>query len=468
MDKKTTTSLLLIEDSIALARVYQEYLVDMGLEMRHVTEGEAGLRQISANMPGIVLLDLNLPDINGIEVLERLAELEQKPVVIVITAHGSVDMAVEAMRLGAFDFLQKPFDAERLRVTVRNALDKHKLSSIVESYRQNFSRESFHGFIGSSMPMQAVYRIIESAASSRATIFITGQSGTGKEVCAEAIHQQGDRKNAPFIALNCAAIPRDLMESEIFGHLKGAFTGADRERKGAASLADGGTLFLDEIGEMDLDLQSKLLRFIQTGSFQKVGSGKTEHVDVRFICATNRDPLEMVREGRFREDLYYRLHVIPIHLPPLSEREDDVLLIADYFLHKYSAEEIKNFTGIDDDTRANFLQYSWPGNVRELQNVIRNIVVLNNGDLVTNDMLPQTFGVVMAVSEPSGAIKSEPVTIVHQADISGDIRPLWIVEKEVIENAIARCDGNVPRAAAMLEISPSTIYRKRQAWDAKQ
>ena len=468
MDNENLTSLLLIEDSIALARVYQEYLAEVGLEVRHVTEGKAGLRQINANMPGIILLDLNLPDINGLEVLEYLKNVEHRPVVIVITAHGSVDMAVEAMRLGAFDFLQKPFDAERLRVTVRNALEKHKLSSIVESYRQNFSRESFHGFIGSSMPMQAVYRIIESAASSRATVFITGQSGTGKEVCAEAIHQEGDRSDAPFIALNCAAIPKDLMESEIFGHVKGAFTGADKERKGAASLADGGTLFLDEIGEMDLELQSKLLRFIQTGSFQKVGSSKTENVDIRFICATNRDPLEMVREGRFREDLYYRLHVIPIHLPALAERENDVLNIADHFLHEYSAEENKDFNGFDDDTRNLFIQYSWPGNVRELQNVIRNIVVLHNGEWVTREMLPQTFGVMNTITEPVQVLQNNPSTKAHQADTREAIRPLWVVEKEVIENAIDNCDGNVPRAAAMLEISPSTIYRKRQAWGEKQ
>ena len=460
-----TAGLLLIEDSIALARVYQEYLGELGLEVRHVTEGRAGLRQIDADMPGIVLLDLNLPDINGLEVLESLNTSERRPIVIVITAHGSVDMAVEAMRLGAFDFLQKPFDAERLRVTVRNALEKHNLASIVETYRQNFSRDTFHSFLGSSMPMQAVYRIIESAASSRATVFITGQSGTGKEVCAEAIHQEGDRSNAPFIPLNCAAIPRDLMESEIFGHVKGAFTGADKERNGAASLADGGTLFLDEIGEMDIDLQSKLLRFIQTGSFQKVGSSKTETVDVRFVCATNRDPLEMVREGRFREDLYYRLHVIPIHLPSLHERDEDVLQIAEHFLHEYSDEENKNFSGFDDYVRNLFLQYLWPGNVRELQNVIRNTVVLNNGDQVTKDMLPLTLGQQVTESTPPEtpvpAVYTE--TLISQSTES--IRPLWIIEKETIEKAIDKCGGNVPRAAAMLEISPSTIYRKRQTWE---
>ena len=339
--------LLLIEDSIALARVYQEYLKGIGLDILHAADGKSGLQYIDEQEPDVILLDLNLPDINGLEILEKLYQTAQTTIVIVITAHGSVDMAVEAMRLGAFDFLQKPFDAERLRVTVRNALEKQNLSNLVKTYQKNFERDRFHGFIGSSLSMQAVYRIIESAASSRATVFITGESGTGKEVCAEAIHQEGDRRAAPFIALNCAAIPRDLIESEIFGHVKGAFTGASAERHGAATQADGGTLFLDEIGEMDIDLQSKLLRFVQTGSFQKVGGSKVEKVDVRFVCATNRDPLEMVSKGRFREDLFYRLHVIPIHLPALRERGEDVLLIAEYFLQKFSQEENKDFINFD-------------------------------------------------------------------------------------------------------------------------
>lgn len=381
-----------------------------------------------------------------------------------ITAHGSVDMAVEAMRLGAFDFLQKPFDAERLRVTVRNALEKQSLSNLVKTYQKNFDRDRFHGFIGSSLSMQAVYRIIESAASSRATVFITGESGTGKEVCAEAIHQEGDRRGAPFIALNCAAIPRDLIESEIFGHVKGAFTGASAERHGAATQADGGTLFLDEIGEMDIDLQSKLLRFVQTGSFQKVGGSKVEKVDVRFVCATNRDPLEMVSKGTFREDLFYRLHVIPIHLPALRERGGDVLLIAEYFLQKFSQEENKDFINFDSQVADIVGNYSWPGNVREVQNVIRNIVVLHQGELVNKEMLPSPINTYSSSSVPSINKPVKNIASVREHSESDSVQPLWMVEKEAIESAIKLCNGNIPRAAASLEVSPSTIYRKRQSW----
>jgi DNA-binding NtrC family response regulator len=458
---KIPTGLLLIEDSRALAKVYVEYLKDLPVDVVHVTEGQAGLERIVDDEPAIVLLDLNLPDMNGIELMKQLESLPQDPLVIVITAHGSVDMAVEAMRAGSFDFLQKPFDAERLRVTVRNALEKLNLSSLVRQYQESFSREGFHGFVGSSIPMQAVYRIIESAASSRASVFITGESGSGKEVCADAIHREGSRRKRPFIALNCAAIPRELMESEIFGHVKGAFTGAHGERKGAASLADGGTLFLDEIGEMDLALQSKLLRFVQTGTFQQVGGNTVEKVDVRFVCATNRDPLELVQDGVFREDLYYRLHVIPIHLPPLRDCGDDVMHIAEKYLADYALEENKRFSGFSVEAAERLLRYPWPGNVRQLQNAIRNIVVLNDGEQVTEEMLPN---LMHGVGQPH---RESPAAVpVASAAPAGDdpILPLWQVEKDAIEGAIARCDGNIPRAAAMLEISPSTIYRKRSGW----
>lgn len=456
--------LLLIEDSVALARVYQEYLKGIGLDVVHATEGKSGQQYIEQEQPDVVLLDLNLPDINGLDILEKLYQTGQPTIVIVITAHGSVDMAVEAMRLGAFDFLQKPFDAERLRVTVRNALEKQSLSNLVKTYQKNFERDKFHGFIGASLPMQAVYRIIESAASSRATVFVTGESGTGKEVCAEAIHQEGDRRGAPFIALNCAAIPRDLIESEIFGHVKGAFTGASAERYGAATQADGGTLFLDEIGEMDIDLQSKLLRFVQTGSFQKVGGSKVEKVDVRFICATNRDPLEMVSNGTFREDLFYRLHVIPVHLPPLRERAGDVLHIAEYFLQQFSQEENKDFMKFDSQVADIIESYPWPGNVREVQNVMRNIVVLHQGEIVEKEMLPSPINTYSSSNVPSLHSHVEHFARVEQHSDAGSMQPLWMVEKEAIESAIRLCNGNIPQAAAKLEVSPSTIYRKRQSW----
>ncbi|MGE6164880.1 sigma-54-dependent transcriptional regulator [Aeromonas rivipollensis] len=457
---------LLVEDTRSLAVVYEQYLVQDGYEVLLADCGQQALAQLLASPPPVVLLDLELPDMSGMAILQQITEQQLPCSVVVITAHGSVDVAVEAMRCGAFDFLTKPFDGKRLCATARNAFKHQQLSSLVAQYRENFERSSFAGFIGASMAMQAVYRIIESAAPSKATVFITGESGTGKEVCAEAIHQCSPRRDQPFIALNCAAIPHDLMESEIFGHVKGSFTGAQGDRKGAASLADGGTLFLDEICEMDLDLQSKLLRFIQTGTLQRVGSGKVETVDVRFVCATNRDPLVEVKAGRFREDLYYRLHVIPLSLPPLRERGEDILLLARDLLLRYAKEEHKRFKDFDADAVRVLLDYPWPGNVRELQNVVRNIVVLNDRELVSKEILPPPLngGRALVVPAPVPAeatheIQTEPMPIPLP------VRPLWLVEKEAIEQAIASCDGNIPKAAALLEISPSTIYRKKQGWE---
>ncbi|MEM0556789.1 MULTISPECIES: sigma-54-dependent transcriptional regulator [Aeromonas] len=455
---------LLVEDTRSLAVVYEQYLRQDGYEVVLADCGQQALEVLLTSPPPVVLLDLELPDMSGMEILQQITEQQLPCAVVVITAHGSVDVAVEAMRLGAFDFLTKPFDSKRLCATARNALKHQQLSSLVAHYRENFERQSFFGFIGASMAMQAVYRIIESAAPSKATVFITGESGTGKEVCAEAIHQCSPRREQPFIALNCAAIPHDLMESEIFGHVKGSFTGAQGDRKGAASLADGGTLFLDEICEMDLDLQSKLLRFIQTGTLQRVGSGKLETVDVRFICATNRDPLLEVKAGRFREDLYYRLHVIPLYLPPLRERGEDILLLARSLLQNYAKEENKRFRDFDAAAARVLLDYPWPGNVRELQNVVRNIVVLNDKELVSPDILPPPLNGVRALAVATTAAQ-QPAATAATPVVGGPIRPLWLVEKEVIEQAIASCDGNIPKAAALLEISPSTIYRKKQGWE---
>jgi two-component system repressor protein LuxO len=459
------TSILLVEDSASLAIVYQQYLSGESFDVRHVATGAEAVETLKAAAPDILLLDLRLPDMSGMDILRQLHDAGSTTSAIVITAHGSVDIAVDAMRFGVFDFLVKPFDAKRLLVTVRNCAEQRKLRAMVEVYHRNYDRDAYHGFLGRSLGMQTVYRIIDSAAPSKATVFITGESGTGKEVCAEAIHQQSPRRDRPFVALNCAAIPRELMESEIFGHTKGAFTGASAERRGAASEADGGTLFLDEICEMELDLQSKLLRFIQTGTFQRVGSGKVEKVDVRFICATNRDPLVEVEAGRFREDLFYRLHVIPVHLPPLRERDDDALLIARHLLAQFAREEGKDFVRYSGEAAAALGAYSWPGNVRELQNVVRNVVVLHNGAEVGVEMLPATLRARTPAKPerpPAQGPRQEPTP--SDTPPSRQVRPLWIVEKEAIEAAIEASDGNVPRAAALLEISASTIYRKLKTW----
>lgn len=449
--------LLMVEDTASVAALYRSYLTPLEIDINIVGTGREAIESIAHREPDLILLDLRLPDMTGMDVLHAVKQRSPDVPVIFMTAHGSIDTAVEAMRHGAQDFLIKPCEADRLRVTVNNAIRK---ASKLKNEADNPGNQNYQGFIGSSQTMLAVYRTIDSAASSKASIFITGESGTGKEVCAEAIHAASRRGDKPFIAINCAAIPKDLIESELFGHVKGAFTGAATDRQGAAELADGGTLFLDELCEMDLDLQTKLLRFIQTGTFQKVGSSKMKSVDVRFVCATNRDPWKEVQEGRFREDLYYRLYVIPLHLPPLRERGDDVIEIAYSLLGYMSKEEGKGFVRLAPEVVERFKQYEWPGNVRQLQNVLRNVVVLNEGREINLNMLPPPL------NQPSENIISVPK--VNTAPVSvHEIFPLWMTEKQAIEKAIEACDGNIPRAAGYLDVSPSTIYRKLQTWNEK-
>lgn len=449
-------NVLLVEDTASLAALYQAYLQDEPLSLTVVSNGQQALEHIRRQPPDILLLDLILPDMPGMEILKWLHREQPNVTTIVMTAHGSVDVAVDAMRLGAHDFINKPVEAERLKVTLHNTMKFRHLNQLVDRYRHEIEREPFQGFIGASLPMQKVFRLIENAAPSTATVFVTGESGTGKEVCAEALHQLSGRREGPFIALNCAAIPKDLMESELFGHIKGAFTGALQDRDGAVIRADGGTLFMDEICEMDLELQSKLLRFLQTGQIQPVGSSQQIKVDVRIVCATNRDPLVEVEQGRFREDLYYRLHVIPIHLPPLRERGGDVISIANALVRQASREENKSFVGLSEATKDRLQAYHWPGNVRQLQNVIRNAVVLHQGEWIEQDMLPAPLDTPQAHSSTA-----QPVTDAMPAPIV----PLSVIERQAIERAISHCQGNVSRAAAMLEVSPSTIYRKLQSWD---
>jgi two-component system repressor protein LuxO len=304
--------------------------------------------------------------------------------------------------------------------------------------------------------MRALFRRIERVAQSRAAVFITGDSGTGKELCAEAVHRLGPRGSGPFVPINCGAIPKDLMESEIFGHLKGSFTGAIADRDGAARLADGGTLFLDEVCEMDLALQTKLLRFLQTGLVHRVGAPAAEKVDVRIICATNRDPMQAVRSGQFRSDLFYRLHVLPIHMPALRERSGDIILLAQHFLELTAREEHKQVMQISEAAAAALLQYDWPGNVRELQNAVRQAVVLHDGPVLERAMLPELVtsqeGAAGSAVMPSGIMLPQ-----GEADLRR-------IERTAIERAIDSCGGSIPKAAKLLGVSPSTIYRKREGW----
>lgn len=477
---------LLIEDSTSLAILYKQYIKDEPYDLFHVETGREAIAFIERNVPQLVILDLKLPDMDGEDILDWINEQQIPTSVIVATAHGSVNVAVSLVQKGAKDFLEKPINADRLKTSINLHLQQVKLEHLVEDIETKFDRNRFHGFIGSSLPMQGVYKIIDSVAPTTASVFIVGESGTGKEVCAEAIHKESKRSDKPFVAINCGAIPKDLMESEIFGHVKGAFTGATTDRKGAASQAHGGTLFLDELCEMDLEMQKKLLRFLQTGTFTPLGGSREVKVDVRIICATNREPLVEVEEGRFREDLYYRVHVVPVDMPPLRERGNDIVTLANHFLKLYAKEDGKQFRAINRDAETLLKRYRWPGNVRQLQNIIRNIVVLNDDTKLTVDHLPEQVRQSTAAKNdrtapsptphsveapPAEPIIDEVESTYTPSQVADNppthIRPMWQIEREAIQQAIDYCDGNVLNAAVLLELSPSTVYRKKQAWEAE-
>ncbi len=452
-------NILIVEDDVLFAGYCENAVKARGWKPESVKTAAECINRLNEEPPHALLLDIFLPDRNGIEILNLIKKTRLPTVVIVMTGKGSIDMAVEAMRLGAFDFLEKPIDYERLQITIGNALRHQEITNKLQEYEKSVKRFKFDDIVGSSLVMQTLYRIIENVASSRASVFITGESGTGKELCARAIHNHGPRKERPFVAINCAAIPNDLMESEIFGHEKGSFSDASQFRPGAASLADGGTLFLDEVCDLDLDLQSKLLRFIQSGHIKRVGSDIEEAVDVRFICATNKDPRQEIRHGRLREDLFYRLHVVPIQIPPLRQRGADILLLARHFLEKYAKEEKKSFKTITNEAANALFNHYWPGNVRELQNVIQQTVVLNDGKRLSKEILPQPLANL--------EIDQEQISI-PWSENSNTIVPLLHVEMEAIERAVAICNGNIKLAASLLEIDQSTIYRKRKKWQGNQ
>jgi len=453
----------IVEDSIASGALYASQLEQAGYECRHFTDGYSALVGIKEKMPTVIVQDVCLPDISGLEVLQFVNKQKNPANVVMITSNSSIDVAVEAMRLGGFDFLEKPFTSQRLISSVESALTPKEQVTAKPLVDKNTQDQDF---VGESLAMKTVFRLLDSAARSKACVFITGESGTGKEVCAQTLHDASPRSKGPFIAINCAAIPAELFESEFFGHVKGAFSGALSDRKGAVEVANGGTLFLDELCEMELNLQAKLLRFLQTGIFSRVGSSEILHSDVRLVCATNRNPIIEVAEGRFREDLYYRLNVIPVKLPPLRERGNDILLLADYILKQKSDSNGKSFTNFSEDVKSLFCNYDWPGNIRELQNVIENTVVINDAQIIEREMLPSSFGLTASVSSNKSisSVNMNASSSMPSPMSVHDIEPLWQVEKRAIENAIHVCDDNIPLAAAYLGVSASTIYRKIKGW----
>ncbi len=447
-------NVLLVEDTASLQMIYRAVLVTAGFAVRVAGTAAEAMAALRHGPTDVVVLDLVLPDRDGLSLMQDILGHSPDITVIVVTANGSINKAVEAMRLGAQEFLVKPVDDARLVAAVGNATPRPARRLPTQPMPATNA-----AFIGSSDVMQRLHTKIASVAGSMATVFVTGESGTGKELCAQAVHDTSPRHDGPFIALNCGAIPQDLLESEVFGHMKGSFTGAISDKPGAATAADGGTLFLDEICEMAMPLQTKLLRFLQTSTVQPVGATRPRKVDVRIICATNLDPLEAVRRGQFREDLYYRLYVVPIHLPPLRTRGEDVIEIAETALARFSAEENRVFSGLDPQVKALFRRYPWPGNVRQVLNVIRNVVVLNEGGVVRLDMLPDDL---RDVAPSQAGATADAADNDGLAALIG--RPLAEIERIVIAATLDRFSGSVPKAARALEISPSTLYRKIEAW----
>jgi len=441
--------ILLIDDDVSLRRVTEFNLQNSGYDVMTAANGAEGLVLFKRYRPALVITDVRMPEIDGYQVLEKVLELEPQTLVIIITAFSSVEQAVEAIKVGAYDYVTKPFSRDQLTLTVAKAFEFRKLRKENTQLRDQLSDHSKQQqIIGQSRTMQQLLERVEKVAASQASVLINGESGTGKEVIAKALHQGSERSSEPFVAVNCAAIPKDLIESELFGHIKGSFTGAVRDRKGKFTLADGGTLFLDEIGELPIDLQPKLLRALQEQAFEPVG-GTTEQVDVRVIAATNRDLEAAMECGDFREDLYYRLAVVPLEIPPLRERKDDVPLLLDFFLRKQQAGVGVRFS----DEVIEYLQnYNWPGNVRELENVVEQMLILRQDDLLKLSDLPQRIG--RPAARGSGVL-----------NLPDEGYSLEALEQEAVEEALRRCDGNKSKAAAFLRIPRHTLLYRLEKYN---
>ncbi len=437
-------TILIIEDDISLRRVLEFTLEEAGYRVLTAVDGTQGLKLFREHRPTLVITDIQMPGVTGIEVLQKVKELSPETLVVVITAFASVEQAVGAMKSGAYDYLTKPFSRDQLRLTVQKALAYLALQQENVRLREKLGEKTaLERIVGVSDGMRQIVEMIRRVAPSDATVLIEGESGTGKELVARAVHELSERHGGPFVAVNCAAIPRELLESELFGHLRGAFTGAVRDRVGKFEQAAGGTLFLDEVGELPLDLQPKLLRALQEREIEPVG-GTPRTVDVRLVAATNRHLEKSMREGGFREDLYYRLAVVPLQLPPLCQRREDVPLLVNHFLASKGKERVE----VSDAFMQRLSAYDWPGNVRELQNVIERTLVLSRGERLEADDLPESIR--ERGPAPQGGVVSLPA----------DGYPLARIEEEAVRGALERCDWNQTRAAAFLDIPRHVlVYR---------
>ncbi len=442
----------IIRDVLSALLVAEEYKVDLA------QDGTQALELVRNQSYGVVLLDLMMPELDGLQLLEEFAKLESAPVTIVLTAFGTIEKAVKATRLGAFDFITKPFKNDEILLVVKNAMAHHRLTEenclLKKSLRERYS---FRNIVGKGAAMQQIFDLIGQIAPTRSTVLIQGESGTGKELVAKAIHAASNRAEAPFVAINCGNIPSDLLESEIFGHVRGAFTGAASSKKGLFEVADGGTFFLDEVATISLEIQSKLLRVIQEREFRRLGGLENIKVDVRIIAATNVDLLSAVRAGTFREDLFYRLNVIVVKLPPLRERTEDIPLLVDHFLRKYAEENQKQPPQVEPATMKLLMDYSWPGNVRELENAIERAVVLSSGNWISADLLPRS--ITTATPESAVRVPDDGVSLKEKV---GNF------ERALILAALEKTDWNQKKAAQLLYVNATTLSEKLKRLKIKE
>jgi len=445
-DQTKSGKILVVDDEPTEREGLARLVGQWGYEVETASSGEEALNLIETQHPAVVLTDLVLPEMDGLTLLQKLKETGRPPIVLLVTGHGTVETAVEAMRHGAFDYLTKPVDATRLQVLLEKSIEQESLSREVNFLRHQLRQKgSFGQLVGQSKGMQEVYRWIELAATSTAPVLVYGESGTGKELVARTVHDLSNRRNKPFVAINCAAIPETLIESELFGHERGAFTGATERRLGCFELADGGTLFLDEIAEMDNSTQAKLLRVLQEGNFRRVGGGKTEiQVDVRVVAATNRVPSEAMAQGQLREDLFYRLNVFAIALPPLRDRKEDIPLLVRTFVEEFNRQDNRQVRGLTPEAERALDQYRWPGNVREVRNVVQRAVVLGGTGLMDVEHLPENVLRTVAPSAPAPT----------------GVTPIREMEREMIMRALEETGQDKRRAAALLGISLKTLYNK--------
>jgi DNA-binding NtrC family response regulator len=444
--------ILVVDDEEQMRDLLAKVLERKGYQVSVCGDGAEALALLEREPSDLVITDVRMPGLNGMEALRAIKELNPEIVVLIMTAFGSIDQAVQAVKEGAYDYINKPFKIDEILLTIEKALEERHLRHEVSTLRQELrTRYHFENLIGKSRAMQEVFGLIEQVAGSRSTVMVYGKSGTGKELVAKAIHYNSPRSSKAFIAVNCAAIPAELLESELFGHEKGAFTGAIATKVGKFELATGGTLFLDEIGHMRLDLQAKILRALQEREIERVGGTRTIKIDVRVLAATNRDLKKAIEDGSFREDLYYRLNVVPITLPDLKDRQEDIPLLANHFIQKFAPESNPAIHEISKDAMAILMSHTWPGNVRELENVIERAVTLGRGPAIEPRDLPPNL---------AGGTNPLERALAKEATLED-------LEKDYIAMILRRTKGHQIRAASILGIDRRTLYRKIRRFSLK-